>query len=289
MSLYVSTTYFGDGSKAEDALKDLDSLQIKNIELGSNHAANSADNIKLSKNIEYIVHNYFPPKEDNFIINIASSSVQIQNKSVLFIKNTVSWCHKRGIKYYTIHPGYFAEAISQLGQKGKNRNFDLKFDKKSTRSKNKKKVTEKAIRIINNLYKFAEGKIQLLIENQGSITSKGMTLFDSVEELRLLKNYTGNKLRLNFNLAHALLANMELSNDQVFNFISRNSPFFEVSELRGANDSHLPVFPNKGSIGKLLVNKKDCFRNKNLILEFRNTDKSSLKSSFNAVSQLNGF
>lgn len=285
MSLYASTTYFGDGSLIKDALKDLKRLNIKNIELGSNHKKGN-DNLILDKNCNYIVHNYFPPDQKNFILNIASTSSQVQEKSINFIKNTILWCSKNGIKYYTIHPGFFAEAVSVLGRKGINRNFDLKFSKSSIKNKDRKLIIEKTIKIIGKLYVFAQGKLQLLIENQGSKTSKNLTLFDSVEELEKLKTIYSTKLKLNFNLAHAILSGIDLSDNNIFRFAYQNSPFFEISEINGKYDSHLPVFLNRGVVGKLLTKRKSFFRKKNLILELRNVQSKHLKSSLDALSEL---
>ena len=288
MSLYVSTTYFGDGSQVEDALKDLEELKIKNIELGSNHSK-SNQKFKLSKNSNFIVHNYFPPQEKNFILNIASTSPQIRDKSIRFIKNTINWCQKNEVKYYTIHPGFFAETISPLGANVKRRNFDLKFDSKSIVNKNRKKILEETMNVIKELYNFADGKTQLLIENQGSITSDSFTLFDSYLELQKLKKTVGNRLKFNFNLAHAYLSGINLRNKKNIYFIFKNALFFEVSEVSGIYDSHLPVFIKRGIIGKLIYENRDLFRKKNLILEYRNIPSSDLKLSYTNFVRLNSF
>lgn len=283
MSVYVSTTYLGDGSRVDDALKDLETLNIKNIELGSNHAPLGRERLNVKKNTTYIVHNYFPPTQKDFILNIASSSPVVREKSISFIKNSVNWCKKKKIKYYTIHPGFLAEAISPLGHNGKDRNFDLKFDQKSINKKNRQRTINQAIKIIELLYKFAQGKTHLLIENQGSKTSKEYTIFDSIVELQLLKESIGEKLEFNFNLAHAELSGINLKSSKVFNFVYKNSPFFELSEISGIYDSHLPVFPKKGVIGNLLFTKKTFFRKRNIILEYRNIPSKNLKSSFESA------
>lgn len=284
MSLYVSTTYFGDGSTAHDALSDLERLKIKNIELGSNHASLEQQSINLKKDANYIVHNYFPPQEKDFILNIASGSPRIREKSIKFIMHTINWCQKKGIKYYTIHPGFFAEAISQLGHSGKNRNFDLKFSASST--KNRKQTLEETIKVIIDLYRFSSRKVQLLIENQGSQTSKNVTIFDSAEELRLLKKTVGDRLKFNFNLAHATLSGIDLDDHEVFQFVFKNSPFFEVSEIKGIYDSHLPLRPGNGRILQLLKNFKDLFKKRNLILEYRNIRGEKLLKSFDFVNKI---
>ena len=300
MSVYVSTTYFGDGSQVQDALRDLEKLKIKNIELGSNHtsikknkqsfSANkqsfSANKLDLKKNTKYIVHNYFPPEEKDFILNIASTRSQIKEKSVKFIKNTIIWCQKNNIKYYTIHPGFFAEAISPPGLRGKKRNFDLKFSKNSIKGKKRQNVIEEAIKVIKHLYDFTGNRIQLLIENQGSKTSGNFTLFDSFPELTALKKSVGRNLKFNFNLAHATLSGINIKNEKTFQFIYENSPFFEVSEIQGIYDSHLPLRLGNGRILILLKNFKDLFKKRNIILEYRNIKGKELLKSFGFINKL---
>jgi len=285
MSIYASTTYFGDGSQINDALQDLKKIGIRKIELGSNHKK-SKEKINLEKSNEFIIHNYFPPQEEDFILNIASSSPMIRNRSIDFIKNTIKWGSKKGIGYYTIHPGFLAEPVAQLGQRGKNRNFDLKFSRQ--RRKDRKKVIEEAMKVIKNLYQFSNNKIQLLIENQGSKTSKNVTIVDSIEELQILNKFVGPHLKFNFNLAHATLSGIDLEKKEVLRFIFKHSLFFEISEIKGMYDSHLAVFPKRGIIGNLLSIHKTSFKKRNLILEFRNTKTEELKASFDAVSKLYG-
>ena len=135
------------------------------------------------------------------------------------------------------------------------------------------------------MYHFADGKVQLLIENQGSKTSKDVTIFDSLVELQLLKKSVGKNLKFNFNLAHAILSGIEINRVDIFNYIYKNSPFFEVSEIKRIYDSHLPVFPRYGVIGNLLSSKKTMLKNRNLILEFRNIKTTDLKKSFDQVSK----
>lgn len=290
MAIFVSTTYLGDGSGVQKAVDELTSAGITKIELGSNHAPISKNEpLNLPTHgpeQEYIVHNYFPPQENDFILNIASRYPQIREKSIRFIKNSVNWCYRRKIRYYTIHPGFFAEAISQLGQKGKNHNFDLKFSKISTKARKRKRTIEETIKVIVKLYDFASGKLQLLIENQGSKTSKGATLFDSLEEFQLLKQSVGDKLEFNFNLAHATLSGINIEDKKVFYYIHKSSPFFETSEIRGIYDSHLPLQAGSGRILKLFKKYKELFKKRNVILEYRNIEREKLLKSFDFINKL---
>lgn len=289
MAIFISTTYFGDGSSVQKAVNELIGAGITKIELGSNHGSISTKDPLVLPNgglgREYVVHNYFPPQESDFILNIASRYPQIREKSIEFFKNSVNWCYRRKIRYYTIHPGFFAEAIAPVSHKGVNRNFDLKFKKSSLR-RNRKKIIEETIKIIKGLYLFADGKLQLLIENQGSKTSKGATLFDSLEEIQLLKQSIGDKLKFNFNLAHATLSGINVQDKKVFYYIHKISPFFEASEIRGIYDSHLPLQLGDGRILKLFQKYRELFKKRDVILEYRNIEREKLLKSFDFINKL---
>lgn len=285
MANFVSTTYFGDGSPVSHVLDQLTELQFKNIEIGSNHPPVEFSKLNLQKDTTYIIHNYFPAQEEDFVLNLASEDKQTRDKSISFIESTIKICRKSNIKYYTIHPGFFAEAVARY-DKNKNRNFDLVF-KRSLTKKDRQKVINRSIKIIKNLYRFAlANRIQLLIENQGSQTSKEFVLFDSVDELKMIKRAIGEHLKFNFNLAHATLAGINLYDFSIFRYFYQNSPFFEASEIQEIYDSHLPLGPGNGRILKLLKNYKELLKKRNVILEYRNIGKDKLLKSFDFVNKI---
>lgn len=285
MAIYVSTTFLGDGSSVNDALKQLADRKIRHLEIGSNHSTVNIDQVKFWTNNIYIIHNYFPAIGEDFVLNLASDYEEIRKRSFFFIRNTIKICKKLGIKYYTIHLGFLGEtSVLKNGQI--DRNFDFKFKKPSTKP-NRKKVIDRTIKIIETLYQYASSNnVRLLVENEGSKTSSQFVVFDSVEELDMLKKGVGDKLKFNFNLAHATLAGIDLRKKNVFNHFYSTSEFFEVSEIDGVNDSHLPILTTKGKIGTFLKNYANLFKKSDIILEYRNIPISDLNKSYVFVKNL---
>ena len=83
--IYVSTS----GIKKESVLDIIDELiesGINNIELsGGTKPIDNLDDKILSyknKNINFLLHNYFPPPKENFVINIASCDKEVFNKDL---------------------------------------------------------------------------------------------------------------------------------------------------------------------------------------------------------------
>lgn len=281
--IFVSTTFFGDNTSVYNALDLLEANQFRNIELGSNHKKETFIKKAILKKNNYIFHNYFPPKQKNFVLNIASLKPAIRQKSLEFIKKSIVLCSKLGIRYYTIHPGFTAEALSVHKNEGKTRNFDFVFAKSKVKKSDAAITTAKTIK---NLYRFAKSKgVQLLIENQGSKTSPDDVLFSTIDDLRRLKNFVPD-LSLNFNIAHAILADVNLKDSANIKFIFDNSSFFEVSEIDGVYDSHLPIMNTKGKVAYFLKREKMKFAKKNLILEYRNTNIDDLTKSAKFIQKL---
>ena len=287
MSVYVSTTYLGDGSSIRNAAGQLKRIGIKNIELGSNHAKTPQKEISRffrDKHATYIAHNYFPAQEPDFVLNIASQNNKVRDQTLKFIQNTIKLCQNLNIKFYTIHPGFLGD-VTVLRNREDLRNFDFKFVKNKS-SINRKSVVKETVQIIKNIYRFANKQnVQLLIENEGSKTSPEFVIFDSHEELDLLKKEIGESLKFNFNLAHATLAGINLKDTKTFRHFYKNSPFFEVSEIQNNLDSHLPI-TSKGTIGAILKKYSWYFARKNVVLEYRNININEVHLSYKYVNKL---
>lgn len=286
MSLYISTTFSSDNSEIQPILNKLQERKIRFIEIGSTHIKNSSSRLKLYNNTKYIIHNYFPPRKKNFVLNIASEDEIIRENSINFIKNSINFCKKFHISHYTIHPGFLSEAKVETKKKGL-RNFDLSFEPKYVSKKQRAKILEKTIKTIDYLYKIAkENKVHLMIENQGSKTSNSFVLFDTFEEIIKLKQAIGNKFLLNFNLAHALLANENLNRRVTFLKFYELADYFEVSEISKNLDSHLPITLNGGKVSQIFKKYRKLFAKKNLILEYRNIDFDTLLKSYHQIQGL---
>lgn len=285
MSVFVSTTYLGDSSSIQDAIDQLSEVGIKNIELGSNHAPVDVKDIKLQLNSVYIAHNYFAPQDANFVLNLASKNPKVRDKSANFMKNTIKICQKLNIRFYTIHPGFLGEAIVSK-RRGMARNFDFKF-KKNITSGTRQKILDRTIKIIKELYKYSRGyNVQLLVENEGSKTSKAFVIFAKPQELAMLKNGVGDSLNFNFNLAHATLADINLKDPRIFSHFYKDALFFEASEIQGIYDSHLPILSGHGRISALLKKYSKYFSKKNIILEYRNINIKEVKRSYDYVNRI---
>ena len=108
--IYVSSSSINNSS-IESSINELIKLNIRNIELsgGTNHSENIASTLKKLKDkfsLNFLIHNYFPPPREDFVLNIASFNDKTRRRSIDFIKASVDLAHEIGIGYYSVHAGY---------------------------------------------------------------------------------------------------------------------------------------------------------------------------------------
>lgn len=103
--LYLSTSCINKGTIIE-AVEELSRI-TPNIELsgGSEYDPDLLDRLnktKREKNINFLIHSYFPPPKDHFILNFADKD----EKTRQFIRETMRYVKSLDISYYSIHAGF---------------------------------------------------------------------------------------------------------------------------------------------------------------------------------------
>lgn len=112
MPIYLSTLCLSREYDLSSTLNIYSKLGIKNIELGLCKGYNI--NILKKYNFNYTVHNYFPPPEESFIINLASQDKQIREKSIVQIKKSIDFCADFNITFFSFHAGFRADPDIKL-------------------------------------------------------------------------------------------------------------------------------------------------------------------------------
>lgn len=109
--IYVSTSCLNDIKDIAAVLAIFSRIGIKNIELGSNHeyVENIEGLLRGYSGNNFIVHNYFPPTRNPFIMNLAARDEVIREKSLQVCRNAIDLCNHLGYKLYSFHPGFRVE------------------------------------------------------------------------------------------------------------------------------------------------------------------------------------
>ena len=170
MTIYISTGGYKKKS-ADQITEDFINNNIKEIELsGGIYDPNLINNLTkyLSKGAKFEIHNYFPPPEKPFIINLASNEDDIRKLSLNHVFKAIKCCEKLRAKSYSFHAGFLCDFdISEIGKKIKKRPLY-----------EKKRSTDLFLECLNQISKFARDHgVNIMVENN-VISKKNLLEFN---------------------------------------------------------------------------------------------------------------
>jgi len=119
--IYISTGCIS-GDSIRDRVELLAQEGFLNIELtgGTKLYDNYLEdliNLKEKYHINYLVHNYFPPPKEPFVLNLGSKDEMIIKQSLSLCKKAIHDASLLGSDYYSFHAGfYFDPKIRELGE-----------------------------------------------------------------------------------------------------------------------------------------------------------------------------
>ena len=115
--IYVSTGAFLTRD-LRMILKECAENKISNIELGAGidydlSVLPNLISLVASGQFNFLVHNYFPPPEVPFVLNLASVDSSMIERSRIFCKDAILLCSKLRSPYYSVHAGYCFHALTE--------------------------------------------------------------------------------------------------------------------------------------------------------------------------------
>jgi len=111
--IYISSSCVKNNTIKESVL-ELAQEGYKNIEISGGTKyydgyVNDLLDLKDNYNLNYLLHNYFPPSKEPFILNIATLNDELYEKSIEHCLRAVSLCKLLGSKKYAIHAGFLID------------------------------------------------------------------------------------------------------------------------------------------------------------------------------------
>jgi sugar phosphate isomerase/epimerase len=238
-SVYVSTACLSGEEPILSRINLYRSYGLNSIELG---AGVSVDKKSLSQIFEidanFLVHNYFPPPVEPFVLNLASSDPQTRKRSQDFVRYALKISKDLGAPFYSVHAGFITDPIAR----GKT-SFIFPSPESTDAAKN---AFSRYIESIGHLLEYAEDLgVKLLIENNVcSQELEGKLLFTTSDEYQQMFNsIRSQQLGVLLDTGHLNVTARTLQFDRDF-FIDQILPFvraFHVHDNNGLEDSHYPV------------------------------------------------
>jgi len=256
--IYISTSCVKETSKISDAIITLASNGIKNIELsGGTEYYNdlTADLIQLKDEheISYLVHNYFPPPKNHFVLNLASLDDHIYNSTLDHFKTSLELSELLGAKRFALHAGFLLDPkVDELGRKISKDNLYNREESLIRFGKGleilKRHTDNVKIHIENNVYSYSNSlnfpeNPFLFTSHETYLELRNIVDFDVLLDLAHLK-VSCDTLALDFNSELEKLISI--------------TDYLHMSDNDGRSDSN-KSFTNNSNIYKSLIshNLKD--------------------------------
>jgi len=261
-------------------VKELFNNGIRNIELSGGLFEEDLLKklLKLKKEINFQLHNYFPAPKKSFVLNLASLNKEIADLTINHIKTAINWSSQLESKSYSFHAGFLIDPKpNELGQKIRNRKIN-----------NRKEGLSLFIDRVCDLAEFAKIKgVELLIEN--NVLSKNnyeefkanpLLMIESDECLEIM-NSTPRNVNLLLDVAHLKVSANTLKFDPIKSMNDTKDWIkgYHFSDNDGLSDTNQMI-----SESSWFINNID--RNKSCVLEVYDISVSKIKEQLLILNRL---
>lgn len=242
--IYISSSCI-KAKYIKDAVLFLAEHGIRNIELsgGTEFYEGLEDDLlhlKDKYSLNYLVHNYFPPPKESFILNLASLDDRIWNRTIDFMKDSISLAIRLQSPLYGLHAGFFVNpGINEIGNKFVKQQL---FDKEKAIHK-----FVDGLKILQSLY---SDKITLYVENNVVSASNYEGFGDNPFMLTNVKDYDKLYNMVNFNLlldvGHLKVSSntLGLNFENELNRLMAISEYVHISDNNGISDQNCIIKPD---------------------------------------------
>lgn len=250
-NIYVSTSCLGHKLGLNDILEIYWQNGFHGVELGFIQGRVEDLDILKAYRFNYLIHNYFPPEDPPFLLNIASSSLDELERSMSFVKKCLVNCSKYEIPMYSLHAGFRSTGIpTETG---------IIFNDVITPYE---KAFNTMVESLTKINKWAdEYGITVLIENNVSSSEASgfvgeMVLLQTPEEFHKLFDIINlDKIKILLDLGHLKVASTWLKFDleEAVTSMKRNTSMLHLHDNDGKFDQHHSI--SKSSVLLPLIKK----------------------------------
>lgn len=242
--IYISSSCL-KGKNISEVVEQIVQYGFKNIELsgGTKYYENlESDLIELKEryDLNFLIHNYFPPPQEDFVLNLSSTNTEIYNRSIELVQNATDLARKLKVQSIGFHAGFLVEPkVKELGNQ---------FAERSLVPKNY--GLEKFTEALNLVYN-KQREIKIYIENNvlsraNYAAYKNVNPFLLTNEEDYWELYSKVQFNLLLDVAHLKVSCTTLNRDfesELSNLIVRTD-YIHVSDNDGFTDSNKPLKEN---------------------------------------------
>ncbi len=260
-NLYVSTNCLAKSTR--EAVKELADAGLNDIELGPTQEYDDGiEDFLASLDARFIVHNYFPPPREPFIMNFASADPAIRERSLAQARASIDFCVRVRSTLFSVHAGFMADPAF-----GKSH---FRFECPRPAKGDFEKAFQRFTASVKELLSYAAPRgVKIAIENNvcPEAARDYVLLCQASEFERLMKEIPSPHLGINLDLGHLKVS------ARTFNFdredfarrVSRHVFALHVHDNDGVTDTHQPIAENSWVFP--LINGHDFSGQLHIILE----------------------
>jgi sugar phosphate isomerase/epimerase len=260
--VYISSSV-STKDNIKEALSELARLGFLDIELGGGtryYEGLEGDILELKKRygINFLIHNYFPPTPDNFVMNVAAKDPGLRKATFNHIKTAIRFAKSVDCDLYTLHPGFNRSLLKEKDRKF----YEDPALEDDPRDQGTKEDFYRAIDLLAD-GSFSDG-VRIGVENFFPFFTSVRAFMESAEDvMEFLERYKKEpRIGLLLDMGHMNVAAAKLGFDKfaIFKkiFSGYADKIFEihVSENDGNRDMHRVSEPDSWQIELIRDNKK---------------------------------
>lgn len=271
-SIFVSTACLSQVQTLSSRLDLYSGYGLDRIELGAGVLVHKECLIRLNKQKgSWLVHNYFPPPADSFVLNLASNNKDTQQQSLGLISTALKLTASLGAPFYSFHGGFITDP-SSFGT------TSFTFPMPSS-PKEGVFAFERFIQMLKTVLGWAQkNEIRVLIENNVcSSELRGKLLLQTTDEfLNLFDALASPSLGILVDTGHLNVTARTFGFDPL-TFIDRLKSYihaFHIHDNNGIEDTHSPVEAGRWSFD--ILNSPE-FRDLPIVVEAKFDSVSELR------------
>lgn len=190
---------------------------------------------------QFLVHNYFPPPPDPFVLNLASGDAGIREQSLDLVSEALALTARLGAHFYSVHAGFITDPTS-FGTTS----FIFPMPTSPDEAQFAMDRFTTALEIV--IDRARQLGLQVLVENNAcSPELRGKLLLQTADEfLTLFRVLPSAYLGILLDTGHLNVTAHTLGFDRM-SFVGEVAPYiraFHVHDNNGTVDSHQPVQPS---------------------------------------------
>jgi len=271
-NLYVSTACLPGMEALASRIAEYRRHGLLNVELGAGiHVDGDITTLLSGFEGRFLIHNYFPPPADSFVLNLASGNKNIRQRSIDMVSAALGLCARLGAPYYSVHAGFITEPVG-VGKAG----FVFPMPKGTNEAQD---AMERFINSIGGLMDRAKNLgVTILVENNVcTVAAKGKLLLQTADEfLELFRALPNPQLGLLLDTGHLNVSAHTLGFNR-FDFMDQVAPYiraFHIHDNDGMADTHNVISPESWVIDLL---RRSVSAGLPIVIESRFKDVSSLR------------